>query len=87
MARSLVMTVALALCCIGAGTAAFMAGRANAPDLRLLARSGTSSGVRLGARAGSAAGQKAGFRAGYTAGYKTTYSLAYRTAYLRAVRR
>lgn len=87
MTRSLVLTVALAVCCLGAATAAFMAGRANGPDLRLLARSATSSGVRLGARAGSAAGQRAGFRAGYTAGYKHAYPLAYRTAYLRAAHR
>ena len=86
MTRSLVLTVVLALCCLGAATAAYMAGRASGPDLSIAARSGTWSGVRMGARAGSAAGRKAGFRTGYSAGYKHAYPLAFHTAYLRPVR-
>jgi hypothetical protein len=85
MTRSLLLTVVLALCCLGGATAAYMAGRASGPDLRLVARAGTSNGARAGARAGSLAGHKAGFRAGYTAGYKHAYPLAYRRAYRRAV--
>jgi hypothetical protein len=86
MSRSLVLTVVLALCCLGAATAAYMAGRASAPNLSLAARSGNSSGMRMGSRAGSSAGHKAGFRTGYAAGYRHAYPLAYRTAYLRTVR-
>jgi hypothetical protein len=85
MTRSLLLTIALALSCLGGATAAYMAGRASAPDLNIVARAGTSAGVASGSRAGSSTGKSAGFRAGYRAGYAHSYQDAYRTAYLRAL--
>ncbi len=84
MTRSLLLTIALATSCVGAGTGAFLAGRSNGPDLGVLARAGSLAGARSGARVGYDAGRVAGYRAGYTAGYRHGYPRAYRLAYQRA---
>lgn len=87
MTRSFLLTVALALTCLGAGTGAFIAGRSNGPDLSIVARAGNQAGARSGFRAGVGSGQEVGYRLGYRAGYKSAYERAYRTAYLHAVAR
>ncbi len=87
MTRSLLLTLVLAVSCLGAATAAYLTGRASGPDLSVVARSATSNGDHSGARAGSSAGQRVGFRAGYSAGYQHAYPLAYQAAYRQAVRR
>jgi hypothetical protein len=85
MTRSLLVTVVLAISCLGGGVAAFLAGRSSGPDLTIVARAGTASGTRSGRRAGATAGRAAGYRAGYDAGYHRAYPAAYRNAYRRAV--
>jgi hypothetical protein len=87
MTRALLLTVALALCCLGAATGAFLAGRSNGPNLSVLARAATSAGAHAGARRGAAAGRRAGYRAGYNAGYAHAYPKAYRAAYRHALSR
>ena len=87
MTRSLLLTIALAISCLGAATGAFLAGRASGPDLNIVARAGTSVGYRSGARAGASSGRRAGYQAGYRAGYEHAYARAYRTAYSRALGR
>ncbi len=84
MPRSLLLTITLAVSCLGAGTGAFLAGRANGPDLGVVARAGGLAGARAGARAGYGAGRLAGYRAGYAAGYRHAYARAYRLAYQNA---
>jgi hypothetical protein len=87
MTRSFLLTVALAITCLGAATGAFMAGRSNGPDLSIVAHAGNQAGARSGFRAGVGSGREAGFRLGYQAGYKSAYDRAYRTAYLHAAAR
>jgi hypothetical protein len=85
MTRALLLTIALAISCLGAAAGAFLASRASGPDLSIVSRAGSFDGARSGARAGSSAGQLAGYRAGYHAGYHHAYGRAYRLAYLRAL--
>jgi hypothetical protein len=85
MTRSLLLTLALAVSCLGAGVGAFLAGRSNGPDLTIVARAGTASGTRSGSLAGARSGQAAGYHAGYRAGYRRAYASAYRVAYRRAL--
>ena len=85
MTRSLLLTIALAICCLGAAVGAFLAGRSSGPDLSVVARAGTVSGAHSGSRAGARSGQGAGFHAGYHAGYRHAYSGAYHVAYRRAL--
>jgi hypothetical protein len=87
MSRALVMSVLTALCCLGAGIGAFVAGRAGGPDLAMVRLSATHAGEQSGVREGSSAGRLAGFRAGYRAGYHHAYPTAYRIAYRRALER
>jgi hypothetical protein len=85
MTRSLLLTIALAVSCLGAATGGFLAGRSNGPDLSVVARAGTSSGARSGAQAGARAGRRAGYRVGYDDAYRPAYSRAYRAASKRAL--
>lgn len=85
MTRSLLLTIALAISCVGAGVGSFLAGRSTGPDLSVVARAGTVSGARSGTRAGGRSGREAGYQAGYRAAYKHTYPGAYRVAYRRAL--
>jgi hypothetical protein len=85
MTRSLLLTIALAVSCLGGGVGAFAAGRSSGPDLTIVARAGTASGARSGTRAGAAAGRAAGYHAGYSAAYRRAYPAAYRAAYRRAL--
>lgn len=87
MARSLLLTLVLAVGCLGAAAGGFLTGRANGPDLTIVARAGTSAGARSGDHAGSVSGRRAGYRAGFQVGYRTAYAHAYRGAYLRALGR
>jgi hypothetical protein len=86
MSRSLLLSVATALTCLGAATGAFFAGRAGGPDLKIVARAAGVSGAQSGAQAGSNAGRTIGYHAGYSAGYHHAYSRAYRLAYSRALK-
>ncbi|HTX31771.1 MAG TPA: hypothetical protein VMD09_10305 [Solirubrobacteraceae bacterium] len=85
MTRSLLVTVVLAISCLGGGVAAFIAGRSSGPDLTVVARAGMLSGARAGSRAGASTGRAAGYHAGYSAGYRRSYATAYRSAYQRAL--
>lgn len=87
MTRALLLTIALAASCLGAAAGAFLASRADGPDLSHVARAGMAAGSRSGARTGSASGEVMGYRAGYQAGYRHAYARAYRTAYLRELDR
>ena len=84
MSRALLVSVATALSCLGAGAGAFFAGRAGGPNLAMVARTASQLGAQSGARDGSGAGKLAGYRAGYSAGYHHAYPSAYRAAYRRA---
>jgi hypothetical protein len=85
MSRSLVLSVATALACLGTGAGAFVAGRAGGPNLRIVAHAASAAGAQSGAQSGSSAGRVAGYHTGYSAGYHHAYGTAYRVAYRRAV--
>ena len=85
MSRSLLLSVATALTCLGAGTGAFYAGRAGGPNLTIVARAASTAGAQSGAQSGSNAGRKAGYRVGYPAGYHHAYGVNYRVAYRRGL--
>ena len=85
MSRSLLLSVATALTCLGVATGSSFAGREGGPNLTIVARAGSAAGVQSGIRSGSSAGSLAGYRAGYSAGYHRAYPLAYRSAYRRVV--
>lgn len=85
MSRALVLSVATALACLGAGAGAFLAGRNGGPDLALVARAAAHAGASSGRHSGSAAGFAAGYKVGYRGGYHHAYSAAYGPAYRRAV--
>lgn len=85
MSRSLLLSVATALVCLGAGTGAFFAGRAGGPNLTIVARAASSAGAQSGAQSGSNAGRTAGYRVGYSVGYHHAYGVNYRVAYRRAL--
>jgi hypothetical protein len=85
MSRSLLLSVATALTCLGAGTGAFFAGRAGGPNLTIVARAASSAGAQSGAQSGANAGLTAGYRAGYSVGYHHAYGTNYRAAYRRAL--
>lgn len=84
MRRSLLVSVAVALSCLGAGAGGFLAGRAGGPDLKLTVRAGSLAGARSGSQVGARAGDSDGYRAGYKAGSANAYWPAYRLAYRRA---
>lgn len=83
MSRSLLLSLATALTCLGAGTGAFFAGRAGGPNLTIVARAASTAGAQSGTQSGSAAGRRAGYAAGYGAGYHHVYGASYRVAYRR----
>ena len=85
MSRSLLLSLATALVCLGAGAAAFLAGRAGGPNLTIVARAASTAGAHSGAQSGSSAGRAAGYRVGYGAGYHRAYGTSYRVAYRRAL--
>jgi hypothetical protein len=85
MTRSLLLTIALAISCLGGGAGAFLAGRSNGPNLTVVARAGAVSGARSGRRAGAATGRADGYHAGYTAAYRRAYPGAYRASYRRGL--
>jgi hypothetical protein len=87
MRGSLLVSLAMALVCLGAAAGAFLAGRSGGPDLAIAARAGSLAGARSGARAGSSAGRLAGYQAGYHAGYRHAYAPAYRLAYRQVLGR
>lgn len=85
MSRSLLLSVATALACLGAGAGGFLAGRAGGPNLRIVAREASTAGAQSGAQSGARAGAIAGYHAGHSAGYHHAYGRAYRVAYRRAL--
>lgn len=85
MSRSLVLSVATVLTCLGAGTGAFFAGRAGGPNLRIVAHTASTAGAQSGAQSGLSAGRSAGYRAGYGVGYHRAYGTTYRVAYRNAL--
>jgi hypothetical protein len=81
MPRSLLLTLVMALACLGAAVGTFFAADTSGPNLRILARAGSLAGAHSGARVGASAGRLAGYRAGYGAGFQHTYAHAYGVAY------
>jgi hypothetical protein len=81
MSRSLLLSVATALICLGAGTGAFFAGRAGGPNLTIVARTASTAGAQSGAQSGSNAGRIAGYHTGYRVGYHSAYGASYRQTY------
>jgi flagellar biosynthesis/type III secretory pathway protein FliH len=78
--RAILAGVAVVVCALAVGVAAYFVGKSTGEDLE----AAQTAGARAGERAGTAKGTKQGYAAGFAQGRKKGYERAYAPAY-RAV--